>query len=140
MNPNAQQFLSTEVICALAALAGVILSALISWLVACRTSKTEFEKMRMTWEREDAVSSDDEFAEMADLVSQFVSSHHMTHRHKALGKVSAVRSKESGAVGAALDKLYNALEDVGTFGSSDIAPALSEAIEQKRKAKGQSHS
>ena len=88
--------------------------------------------MQLSWIREDIVSSDDDFAEMASLVAQYVVTGAPSYRTSAIAKTAAIRSKESGEIADKLDKLYSAL------GKSDVTKlnALDHVIEEKRKAKG----
>lgn len=89
--------------------------------------------MQLSWIREDIVSSDDDFAEMASLVARYVVTGAPSYRTSAIAKTAAIRSKESGEIADKLDKLYSAL------GKSDVTKlneALDHVIEEKRKAKG----
>lgn len=128
--------MSTEVICALIAVGGTLLSALVSYAVSRSTANREIEKMQLTWEREDVVSSDDEFAEMSSLVAQFVQSNRTTHQREALAKIAAIRSKESGSLASILDDLYSAVRS-GDILSSDAC--LSRVIDEKRHAERKSN-
>lgn len=60
--------------CAIIALTGTLFSVLCSWFVSRQLTKVEIEKMQRTWEREDVVSSDDEFAQMAESVAVYIHS------------------------------------------------------------------
>lgn len=73
---------------------------------AKETASREMEKLERTWDRDDIVSSDDEFAEMAAVVSKFVCFADGTWELDALSKVAEVRSRESEKLGEILDSLY----------------------------------
>ena len=124
--------MSTNVICSIVTAIGVVLSALISWAVAKSAANKEIDKMKLTWEREDVVSSDDEFAEMASAVSIFVASDTGANYRTAMQKIAAVRSKEHGPVATYLDALYVAVREKDWENIDDL---LTQVIEEKRKAK-----
>ena len=67
--------------------------------------------MKLTWNREDTVSSDEEFAKMVSAVSRFVYYNCGTNQEDALVKVAAVRSKENLLLGMILDQLYDCILD-----------------------------
>lgn len=123
--------MNTEIICVLISLAGTIMSALISWMVAKTSAQKEIKMLTMTWAREDVVSSDDEIATMVRYVSEFIVNNNDTNQSKALAEVGAVRAKESGALGDNLDQLYSAV----LKRDSKTRDLLTEVIKEKRKAK-----
>ncbi|MGM9563758.1 MAG: hypothetical protein ACI3VQ_06740 [Faecousia sp.] len=124
--------MSVEIICALIAVAGTALSAWVSWFVSRSTANKEIEKMQLAWEREDVVSSDDEFAEMAAGVAEFVQAYSAFYQRNALAKVAAIRSKETGELGKLLDDLYDAIKSCD-YSRTNLT--LSEVINEKRNAK-----
>lgn len=124
--------MSAEIICALIAIAGTAVSAGVSWFVSRSTANKEIEKMQLAWEREDVISSDDEFAEMAAGVAEFVQSYSALHQRNAIAKVAAIRSKETGELGKLLDKLYDAIKSCDYIRTDII---LSAVINEKRNAK-----
>ena len=92
--------------------------------------------MKLIWERDDVVSSDDEFADMSSAVAAYAQDHWPDKQGIAMSKVAALRSKESGELGRQLDELYTVVE----HGSSkEINLSLTKVIEQKREAKSRSH-
>ena len=137
LNTTSTNFqLPVEVICTLITLCGTILAAAISWFVSRYSINKEIEKLKLTWEREDVVSSDDEFAAMAAKVAEYISSRRSFTQKEALSKVAAVRSKEHGALANSLDNLYFAIkEDRGDKADH----CLTEVIKEKRKAKRNSN-
>ena len=56
--------MKTEIVCAIIALVGTAVSGLLSWFVSRSSAVKEVEKLRLTWEHETIVTSDDEFAEL----------------------------------------------------------------------------
>ena len=128
--------ISYAVVCALITLIGNIISAKIAQKTATKTAKqtanSEIEKMQLTWNREDLVTSDDEFADMASDVACYVHGGYSNQLKDALAKVAAVRSKESGEIGDTLDTLYLCLRQYDRDGADC---ALSTAIQQKRDLK-----
>ncbi len=91
--------------------------------------------MQRTWEREDVVSSDDEFAQMAESVAVYI--HSGVRVANCIGKVAALRSKEHGSLAKSLDSLYFAIQ---TSDKAAINKALSKVIEEKRRAKSSQQS
>lgn len=128
--------MSPEIICTLITVAGTIVSALIAYAVSRSTANKEIDKMKLTWEREDVVSSDDEFAEMAGSVAKFVQSNTSSNQRNAMEQVASVRSKETGALGRLLDELYMDIQS-GVIYNSDVR--LSQVIDQKRESKSKSN-
>lgn len=126
--------MKTEIICTLITFAGIAFSAIVSYVISRSTANKEIEKMKLTWEREDVVSSDDEFAEMAGTVAKFVSNSSGQAKRSAMEQVAAIRSKETGELGRLLDELYLDLQS-GYPSNADIK--LSQVIDKKREAKVQ---
>ena len=132
MIPNIQFYISPEVAGSIIAAIGVGLSALVSRQIALHTSKTEIQKLKMTWEREDSVLVDADFSDMVELVIQYNIADNLDNQRDALQKISAVKLKSDDELCEILDRLYTL---VTGRSSSDINSVLSEAIEQKRKSK-----
>lgn len=124
--------MTTELICTLVTAGGTLLSAVIAFFVSRSTANKEIEKMKLSWDHEDTVSSDDDFAEMAALVSKFVCLSTGGWQPDALSKVAEVRSRESGRLGDILDKLYVC---IGQEHYRETDALLTEAITEKRKLK-----
>ena len=124
--------MKAEIICTLITAAGVLLSAIISYGISRFTANKEIEKMQLIWNREDIVSSDDEFAEMAGKVARFVQSPSSVHQRDAMELVAAVRSKELGTIAPLLDELYQSINDGNTQHTDS---QLSKVIKQKRETK-----
>src|SRR5699024_2941080 len=64
-------FLNTEIICTIVTAGGVVLSSLISFFVARSTANREIRRMKLTWDREDAVTADKEFSSMSAAVAEY---------------------------------------------------------------------
>lgn len=124
--------MKTEIICALITFGGIVVSALFSYVISRSTANKEIERMKLAWEREDVISSDDEFAEMTGAVAKFVSTCSGTTKRNALEQVASIRSKETGELGRLLDNLYLDIQS-GYPTNADIH--LSQVIDQKREAK-----
>ena len=136
MNVDSIQRIDPMIVCAIITTFGTILSALIAWAVSRSTAKRELKKMRLMWEREDIVSSDDDFAQMAESVARYIHRNRSSDGVDAAGKVNALRAKESGTLANALDLLYFALDDSKHCIDPDfekIQQCLSKVIEEKRK-------
>lgn len=128
--------MTSEVICTIITVGGVIVSALISYAISRSTANKEIEKMRLSWEREDVISSDDEFASMSGAVAKFINHNSTINRRDAIEQVASVRSKESGALRRLLDDLFLDINS-DNVESADIH--LSQVIDQKREAKSKTN-
>ena len=123
-------WISSAAVTAVASLISAILSALIARKTAVTTANKEIEKMKLSWEREDTVSSDDEFAEMAKEVAGFVALSNGGNDYNALRAIATVRIKETGEVSRILNDLYVAVQS-DDFSRADIL--LREATEVRKK-------
>lgn len=124
--------LSSAVVSTLVSVIGGIITAHISRKNAADAAKQELERLERTWDHEDIVSSEDEFSEMAALVSKFVCFANGAWDVDALSKVAEVRSRESGVLGTILDKLYASIRQCHYQDADNL---LSEAIAEKRRIK-----
>lgn len=129
---------SSAIVSALISVIGSIITTAMANKAATKTAKettnNEIERLKLTWDREDIVSSDDEFAEMAASSAKFVQYNSPTLRSEAMAKVAAVRSKESLALGEKLDSLYSAIK---RNNQPEADECLTAAINEKRKIKGE---
>ena len=141
-----------EITCALMAVAGTVLSSLISWLVAKSSAEKEIKKMRIEWEHDKILSSDDNFSEMASAVAVCLQSMTPSSFEAALAGVAALRIKETGPISLKLDELYSTLYEISPNSCPVPIPAslaeyrhlldrangqLTEVINEKRKRTGE---
>lgn len=144
--------MKTEIICAIIALAGTAISGLLSWFVSRTSATKEIEKLKLTWEHENSVTSDDEFADMVAAVALCIQEKLPASFDSAISRVAAVRSKERGSLANRLDDLYHILFDISPnsgivdFYGRDyqeqlrkVNECLSQVIEEKRKNKSGQH-
>ena len=124
--------MSSEMICALISVIGIVISSLFSYAISRYTANKEFDKMKLTWEREDIVSSEEEFSDMSKAVGAYVQSGASQCQRVAMELVAAARSKESSIFGALLDELYMHIQS-GNIGNTDVW--LSKVINHKREHK-----
>jgi hypothetical protein len=130
--------LNTEIICALIAVTGTVVSALISFFVSKSSAEKEIQKMKLEWKRQDIVSSDDDFSDMAIAVSAFIQTQTLRTHTQAVAAIMKIRAKESGDIAKSLDALYEAVGRRGYGYNPDlnqIDNLLSEILEQKRNSK-----
>ncbi len=130
--------MSTEILCSLIALAGAALSALVSFFVAKFSSEREIKKMKLEWEHQDVISSDEDFSDMAVAVSRFVQAQTSKTHTEAITAITKIRAKEYGEIADSLDALYAAIGRRGVGYYPDlqrIDNLLSEILKQKRNAK-----
>lgn len=130
-------FVSAAVVSAFITLIGNIIAAKIAQKTALKTAlettNQEIKKLEKTWEREDIVSSEEEFSAMTTAVARYIHRNTIDNGVDAAGKVAGVRSKEHGEMGRILDALHQSIDDRDLEKS---AMKLSEAIDAKRKIKG----
>lgn len=128
--------ISSAALSAVITVIGSIIAAHISRKAAVETAKEtanhELEKLERTWDHDDIVSSDDEFAEMAAIVSKFVYFESGAWTDDALSKVAEIRSRENGKLGAMLDTLYIC---IGEQQYQTADQTLTAAINEKRRLK-----
>ena len=125
--------MSTEIVCTIVTTTGMLISAVISWFISRQTANKEIEKLHLTWNREDVISSDEEFAEMVKAVAKYDNHRTELYRIEAIALVGSVRSKEYGELGCNLDALY---DPISNNHICRLSEALSKVINQKRKNKG----
>lgn len=120
-----------EMICTIITVVGTVISALVSYGISRHTAGKELERMRLEWEREDVMTSEDDFAEMASAVAAFVYRPTGYNQQSAMETVAAIRAREIGELGNLLDSLYMCIQS-GDTSNSDVW--LSKVICQKREA------
>lgn len=127
---------SSAVISAVIAAIGGIITTTITQRstrkIAQETANQEIQKMERTWEREDVVSSDEEFAKMASLVSKYVLCANGAWDSEAIEAIAAIRSQENGRLGEIMDELYTCVQS-DMYRKAD--KLLSDAIKEKRRIK-----
>lgn len=143
--------MAPEIICTLIALCGTVASGLISWLVARSSAEKEIKKMRIEWEHDKLLSSDDDFSEMASSVAVCLQSLDLSDFDTALASVASLRIRETGPISLKLDKLYSTLYEISPSSCPDPIPArlaeyrrlldrandqLTEVINEKRNRTG----
>ena len=128
--------ISSAIVSALIAFLGNIITTRMSQEAAIeaaeKTAKHELDRMERIWHHESIVSSDEEFAEMASVVSKFVSFATGAWSSEALEKVAAIRSKECGRMGEIMDELYVSVQ-TDNYQQADAHLTL--AIIEKRRIK-----
>ena len=125
--------MTSETISTLISALGVILSAVVSLLVARSTAANEIKKMQLSWEREDTISSDDEFTAMVSAAVKYANTEDDDLMIDTLQKVASLRAKAIGEIAKTYDVLYLAVQRSNYTGIDKI---LSELLNQKRDAHG----
>lgn len=129
--------ISSAVVSAVIAAIGGIITTVITQRntreIAQETATQEIKKMERTWEREDMVSSEEEFSEMANAVARYIHRNTLAHANEAVGLVASIRAKEYGELGQILDALYAALDACDTARADK---ELTKAIDKKRELRG----
>lgn len=135
MNVDSMQGIDPAIVCAIITVTGTIISGFIAWGVSRSTAKRELKKLRLIWKHESALSLDDDFARMADSVARYIHCGRRADGVDAVGKVNALRTRESGALAEALDSLYCAIDnskDQEYPNYEKIQQCLSAVIEENR--------
>lgn len=129
-------FISSAIVSAVISVIGGIINTVLTQRnarnIAQDAATQEIKKLERTWEREDLVSSDEEFAAMAAAVAGYVGHSLDSYRRDALKLVASVRSKECGNIGSILDNLYQCLRRNDVQG---VDQTLTMAIDEKRSLK-----
>jgi len=123
--------MNPETISTLISALGVILSAGVSLLVARSTAANEIKKMQLSWEREDTVTSDDEFTAMVSAAVKYANTEDDRYMIGTLQKVASLRAKAIGEIAKTYDLLYLAVQRGDYTGIDKI---LTELLNQKRDA------
>lgn len=126
--------MTTEVLSGLFSLVGIVSSGILSFLVAKSSASKEIEKLKLTWKREDVVSSEADFSEMVSSVAVYAKTLNITDMNAATKWVAKIRAQETGVLGNLLDSLYNQLRDPVV---SELENTLSEIIKEKRQRKSE---
>lgn len=124
--------MSSVVICTIITTIGVIVSALVSLFVARSTAANEIKKMQLSWEREDAVSSDDEFAAMVSASVKYANTEDDELLIDTLQRVASLRAKAIGEIAKIYDLLYFTVQRSDYTG---IDKVLTELLNKKREIK-----
>lgn len=102
-----------------------IVAAVIAKRSASRELQIKFDHLQKQWEHERELAVESRFSEMAAAVSNYLHTQGPNVWSDALAKVAAVRVDSDGDLAAALDRLYDALDN----GSRDkVGLALSLVI------------
>ena len=121
--------MTPETISTLISALGVILSAGVSLLVARSAAANEIKKMQLSWEREDTVTSDDEFTAMVSAAVKYANTEDDDLMIDTLQKVASLRAKAIGEIAKTYDVLYLAVQRSNYTG---IDKVLTELLNQKR--------
>lgn len=124
--------MTTEVLSGLFSLVGIVSSGVLAFLVAKSSASKEIDKLKLTWKREDVVSSEADFSEMVSSVAVYAKTLSIDDMNTATKWVAKIRAQENGALGDLLDGLYNQLRDPIVF---ELEDTLSEIIKEKRQRK-----
>lgn len=124
--------MTTEVLSGLFSLVGIVFSGVLSFLVAKSSASKEIDKLKLTWKREDVVSSEADFSEMVSSVAVYAKTLSIDDMNTATKWVAKIRAQESGALGDLLDGLYNQLRDPIVF---ELEDTLSEIIKESVNAR-----
>lgn len=122
--------MTQEVLSGLFSLIGIVISGVVSFLVAKLSASKEVDRLKLIWKREDIVSSESDFSEMVSAVSVYAKTFRISDMNNAVKWVSKIRAQENGKLGALLDNLYIQLQNPV---ASEMENTLSEIIKEKRQ-------
>lgn len=115
-------------------LIGILISGLVSWVVARSTADREIKKLKLLWEHENHITLDSQFSEMCRSVSRYSANRRPRDCTHACEEVMAMQSIAENELSEVLMKLYAAISD-NNQSKYAIECLLNEAIEVKRKSK-----
>lgn len=102
--------LSTEVICAIFTLLGVIYANIASRKISKNTLEKEIEKLERTWKHDETTTFEQAYREMIDAVSRYISDSSITNQNAARVKVALMMSFADGDLADVLSSLYLSLK------------------------------
>lgn len=124
--------MNIQIVSSVIATSGMAISALISWFIARSSAEKEIKKLKISWTREDALSSSEEFSDMCGAVAYFARAQQTNTEAEAARQVARVRPKESGVLAKHLDTLYDAIKNENF---DLIDDSLARVIEEYRKSR-----
>lgn len=92
MPENLLDFLSPEVISALIALLGSIITFISANLSAKHTAKNEIKKLKLEWSREDRAAENQLFSDMSAAISKYIQSGWSRHQRDALSQIAILQT------------------------------------------------
>lgn len=98
--------MNTEVRCSLIALVGVLVSAVVAYLV----SRNEIKKLKLTWIRDDSLTFNDDFKETCSCILNYLDTGSEHHRKIAYQQVFLLQSSAPKSMVPTLKKLQAHLE------------------------------
>lgn len=118
----------------LAAIPGEIISAIlsgcVSWAVAVYQTRKEFEKLKMTWNRDDDVTYNEKFGAMVYATTRYAKHGSESSWKEAMSQVAEVRALADEDLGPMLDALYLVVSRKNMAGTD---AALTKVISKKRE-------
>lgn len=118
--------MSQTIICAVVSTVGVVLSAVIAFLTALYTSKSEFRKLKMQLEHDDKRAREKAFSEMVGSVSKYVESGYRKYQREAMEKISVSMVGADKQMIDELSRLYSTVS--AGYARADIQQLLDSVI------------
>lgn len=91
--------------------------------------------MLLEWEREDYVSSNADLENAVAMCAQYAATLHPLYQREAIKLVAAARVRETGEIGALLDKLYESICKDETQGINALLSEITAANRQRKAQK-----
>ena len=110
---------------------GILVSAVVSWLIAKHASLAEIKKLKTTWDHEKQIATDEDFDKMVSAVSSYIRRSSTNAYTAAVAAVAVFRAKSVGEMADAVDRLDKAFA-CRSENTSNIEAALTAVIEQRR--------
>lgn len=102
--------LSTEVICALITLAGVIYANISSKVIAKETANNEMNKLKQTWEHDNEIAFERAFCDMTEAVSTYIIEPSQPNQQIARTKTSVMLAHATGDMANRVQNLYDSMK------------------------------
>lgn len=122
--------MSIEIICALIAFSGAVISAATSWAVARMTAKKEIEQIKASWAREDLLAYQEQFSRMVKTVNDYITrieDGRWADEESATNEILACMALSKGNVAVSLSRLNAAIKNESV---QQARAALQEVIAQ----------
>lgn len=105
-----ESIFTTEVICAIITLGGIIFANLTSRWVAKEAAKKEMEKLKQTWEHDNEIAFDQAFHAMTEAVSTYILDSSTTNQEAARVKTAIMLTYAEGELADKTETLYTCLK------------------------------
>ena len=107
---KASDLLSTEVVCALITLGGIIFANLSSRWIAKEAAVKEMEKLKQTWEHDNKIAFEQAFHAMVEAVSAYILNSNISNQESARVTTAIMLTFAKGELADKIVALYSTLK------------------------------